>query len=128
MPLSEREQQMLEQMERALYAGDPRFASSMKTARSPVPRGRLVVGGVGILAGLALVVVGVSTHWWIGVIGFVVMVAAAASAFAPPRQPSLGTVASDGTIRTARPAPRRSGLMTRLEERWEARRQRTQGW
>ena len=30
VPLSEHEQRMLEQMERALYAEDPKFASTMR--------------------------------------------------------------------------------------------------
>ncbi|EBF6878346.1 DUF3040 domain-containing protein, partial [Salmonella enterica subsp. enterica serovar Saintpaul] len=32
MPLSEHEQQLLEQMEQALYAEDPKFASQMQGA------------------------------------------------------------------------------------------------
>ena len=37
MPLSEHEQRLLEQMERALYAEDPKFASAL---RGHVLRGR----------------------------------------------------------------------------------------
>ena len=32
MPLSEHEQRLLEQMERALYAEDPKFASSLRSS------------------------------------------------------------------------------------------------
>ena len=39
MPLSEHEQRLLEQMERALYAEDPKFASSLRSA-GPRPGNR----------------------------------------------------------------------------------------
>jgi hypothetical protein len=50
VPLSEHEQRLLEQMERALYAEDPKFASSLRSA-APRPGGRrrAVVGVVGFL-------------------------------------------------------------------------------
>ena len=53
MALSEREQQMLEEMEQALYAEDPRFATSMKGG--PLGgdlRRRRIIGAVGVIAGL----------------------------------------------------------------------------
>ena len=56
MPLSEHEQRLLEQMERALYAEDPKFASSLR--RSGVRQGsrkRLILG--------VLVVLGASRCW-----------------------------------------------------------------
>ena len=47
MPLSENEQRLLEQMERALYAEDPKFASAMRGAnRRPGAGRRLLLGGV----------------------------------------------------------------------------------
>ena len=72
MALSEREQQMLEEMEQALYAEDPRFATSMKGG--PLGgdlRRRRIIGAVGVVAGLGLVLLGVSTSVWVGVAGFV---------------------------------------------------------
>ncbi len=127
MPLSEHEQKMLEQMEQALAAEDPRFASSMKGARSrSALRRRYLFGALGVLVGLAVVLVGVNTAVWVGVIGFVVMVVGAAYAITPPRRRAdLGTVAADGTVRRHAGrkggASRRQGLMERLDERWERR-------
>ncbi len=129
MPLSEHEQQLLEQMEQALYAEDPKFASQMQGsgARASARR-RMAIGVVGVVAGLALVLVGVNTTMWIGAIGFAVMVAAVAFALTPPRRKAaLGTVQPDGTVRRSTPAkPRttRSGgsFMNRIEERWDRRR------
>src|SRR6478609_5753142 len=95
VPLSEHEQQLLEQMEQALYAEDPKFASQMQGAGARASaRRRMAVGVVGVLAGLALVLVGVNTTMWIGAIGFAVMVAAVAFALTPPRRgkAALGAV------------------------------------
>ena len=144
MPLSEHEQHLLEQMEQALYAEDPKFASQMQgsTARDRLRR-RIMVGILAVLAGLVLVVLGVVNEAiWLGAIGFALMVGGAAYAVTPPRtpKPTLGAVGHDGTVRAHAPAkgaggrsgrprkaqkPRQSGstgFMQRLEERWEKRR------
>ncbi len=134
MPLSEHEQKMLEQMERALYAEDPKFATQMKGSERGGGNRRGIVVGVGIvIAGLVLVVVGVSTQQVIiGGIGFAVMVAGVAWAFTPSRSPRpLGSVGADGRV-TSRPAstgkgrtkrsPKSGTFMQRMEQRWEQRR------
>ena len=101
MALSEREQQLLDEMEQALYAEDPRFANQMQSVVRRTTHRHHIIGGVGVLLGLGLVLLGVNTNWIIGGIGFVVMVAALAYAFAPPRkQPvQLGSVRADGSVR-----------------------------
>jgi hypothetical protein len=134
VPLSEHEQQLLEQMEQALYAEDPKFASHMKGDRSAAAaRRRYIIGGVGTVAGLALVLVGVTaSNLWVGALGFALMVASVVYAVTPPRRrASIGAVKADGSVgqpprarargRSSRSA--RSGtFMQRLEERWERRR------
>ena len=61
MPLSEHEQKLLEQMERALYAEDPSFATQMKGhGRPSAPKTRLVGGIIVAVLGLAVVVLGVN--------------------------------------------------------------------
>jgi hypothetical protein len=133
VPLSEHEQQLLEQMEQALYAEDPKFASQMQGAGArAAARRRLAVGVLGVVAGLALVLIGVSTTMWLGAAGFAVMVAAVAFALTPPRRRArLGTVQADGSVRRPTPAPRTKtsgrskstgSFMHRLEERWDRRR------
>ena len=128
MPLSEHEQKMLEQMEQALAAEDPRFASSMKGARSrSALRRRYIIGGLGVVIGLGVVLIGVNTAVWVGVIGFAMMVVGAAYALTPPRRRvDLGAVAADGSVRRHTGgrkggSTRRQGLMERLDERWERR-------
>ena len=75
---------------------------------------------------------GVNTRWWIGAVGFALMVGAVAFALTPPRRKAaLGAVQPDGTVRRAttgkapskakRPEVRRS-FMNRIEERWDKRR------
>ena len=78
MPLSDHEQKMLQQMEQALAAEDPKFASQMQgSTLASLQRRRWIVGVVGVVVGLGLVLVGVNTTMWIGAIGFAIMVAAA---------------------------------------------------
>ena len=124
MPLSEHEQKMLEQMEQALAAEDPKFASQMQgSSLARLQRRRWLVGAVGIIAGLALVLVGVNTTMWVGAIGFAVMVASAVFAATPPRKARLGVVRADGTTdphAKGRKKGQRS-FMDRLDERWERR-------
>jgi cytosine/adenosine deaminase-related metal-dependent hydrolase len=139
VPLSEHEQHLLEQMEQALYAEDPKFASQMQgsAARARLRRG-LAIGAVGVIAGLGLVVLGVAREsiLW-GAIGFALMVGGVAYAISPPKVPKtkLGAVTEDGTVRNHEPSGRlgkvRKGkkanatkqpFIRRLEERWDRRR------
>jgi len=138
VPLSEHEQQLLEQMEQALYAEDPKFASQMQGAGArAAARRRVAIGVVGVVAGLALVLVGVNTTMWIGAVGFALMVAAVAFALTPPRRgkAALGTVQPDGSVRRSAPrgkpgqgakgtkgARSAGSFMHRMEERWDRRR------
>lgn len=131
MPLSEYEQRVLEQMERELTSDDPRLATSMKTTpqRSSV---RYVIAGIGLVLGLLALVIGVARPLpVVGVIGFAVMFAAVAYAFAQPSTSSgpVGVVSSDGTVtpaarsqRSKRSATGKVPFMRRLEERWDKRR------
>lgn len=149
MALSERERQMLEEMEEAIRAEDPRFASQMKGRAGPggTDRRRIAIGVVGAIVGLGLVLLGINSSLWIGVAGFVIIVAAVAYAFTPSRQSAaLGVVGHDGSVKKptqtrpgskpkpkARPtfgrgqgrpakAPRSGTFMERMEQRWEERR------
>ena len=126
MPLSDHEQRMLEQMEQALAAEDPKFASQMQgSSLASLQRRRWLVGAVGVIAGLGLVLVGVNTTMWVGALGFAVMVASAVFAATPPRRARLGVVRGDGTTQppSGRPGRKKGqrSFMDRLDERWERR-------
>ncbi|WP_099198506.1 DUF3040 domain-containing protein, partial [Streptomyces cinnamoneus] len=79
MPLSEHEQRMLEQMERALYAEDPKFATALEgSGLRTYTRRRVYQAVAGFLAGIALLMAGmVAQRIWISVAGFLVMLACA---------------------------------------------------
>ena len=79
MPLSEHEQRMLDEIERALYQDDPKFATSVNVSR--IRRRRPIVAGAAFLVGLVLLVVGVISTQSVltlgvivSVLGFLVMV------------------------------------------------------
>jgi len=123
MPLSEHEQRLLDEIEQALYAEDPKFASSVRSAR---PRSRvrmlLALSAVGVILGLAVVLIGLTANLIVvGVLGFVLIVGscvAAASALRGPRQ-SAATAISTPTSRT--PSTRQSNLRTKMEDRMRRR-------
>jgi Protein of unknown function (DUF3040) len=75
VPLSEHEQRLLDQIEQALYAEDPKFASSVRSARSRFRARRwIALACFGIAAGLAVVLVGLATKLVVlGVLGFVLI-------------------------------------------------------
>ena len=120
MPLSEHEQRLLEQMERQLYADDPKLASTLRgSGRSLRSRHRLLLGVVGVVAGMALLVAGVASAWPLGVAGFLVMLGG--GWLASTGWQSGGT-AQSAPKTSGDKSPQRSGFMTRIEERWERRR------
>ncbi|MCB7137772.1 DUF3040 domain-containing protein [Cellulosimicrobium marinum] len=125
MPLSEYEQRVLEQMERALTSDDPRLANTLQSPRRRSAL-RFVLAGVGVVGGLLLLVLGAATSMtWLGVVGFVLMFVGVVLVFQAPRSRKgpVGTVAADGTVRPAPAAPPRKAFLSRLEERWERRRE-----
>ena len=128
MALSEHEEALLQQMEEALYAEDPRFASRIeKTKSRGLGRGRVVAGVVAGVAGLALVVFSaMSSSIWLGAVGFAIMVAGIVYAITPSKT-KLAAVASDGTTKprsgkAKAASAKQATFMERLEERWEKRR------
>ncbi|HEX7590244.1 MAG TPA: DUF3040 domain-containing protein [Demequinaceae bacterium] len=116
MPLSEYEQRVLDDLERDL-GSDPRLKSAMTRSRGTV--GRLVVAVVGVVVGLGVVLAGVMTKvWLIGIGGFALMITIVLWALLGP------SASGRGTKRPAKgSAKSHQGFMTRLEERFERRRE-----
>lgn len=81
MPLSDHEQRMLDQIESALYAEDPKFASSVRGGNLRAPSARRRLQGIALFViGLAMLVCGVAFKATmiggfpvLSVIGFIVM-------------------------------------------------------
>ncbi|CAM4348608.1 DUF3040 domain-containing protein [Nocardia ninae] len=138
MPLSEHEQRMLEQIESALYAEDPKFASSVRGGRlrSTSSRRRLQAAALFVL-GLFLLVAGIAAPVKpggfpiISLVGFIVMFAAGvlllvgsskgiakgdrAGGDAAPGSPGGGTTGQRGRQRKS------GGFSERMEDRFRRR-------
>ena len=148
MPLSEEELRLLEQMERALVAEDPKLASTMRgTTLRAVARRRAVIAGVTFVIGIAVLMTGAVRQLTpLGIVGFVIMLVSAYVALSSWRgqskvaeKPSASASASafrvvDGGKSKKTPRARRSSgrsstkssghgsMMERFEERWRRRR------
>lgn len=144
MPLSEHEQRLLEQMERALYAEDPKFATSMRNPNHLAgDTKKIALGAVAFLAGMGLLISGVATKLVpVGVLGFLAMLAgiwlvvtsmrptgaanaAQAGGTAPSAPAGPGRSTRVGGVNPPRPRrPRSSESFTeKMERRWRRRRE-----
>ena len=140
MPLSEHEQRLLDQIERALYQEDPKFASSVRqTDLRTHMRRRLRRAALVLTLGFAVLLVGLIGYGGsplgtvIGIAGFVVMVGALLLAMSSWRrlQPRGGVdlhVVDSGERPTrpqrSKPAKASGGAGSfkgKLEERWRRR-------
>ncbi|EYT80619.1 membrane protein [Streptomyces sp. Tu 6176] len=124
MPLSEHEQRMLEQMERALYAEDPKFASALEgSGLRTYTRRRVYQAVAGFLVGIALLMAGVIAQYpWVSVVGFLVMLGCALLAVTGWRKaPKPGERPAAGPRPGRQARPKRS-MMDRIEQRWQRRR------
>lgn len=120
MPLSEHEQRLLDEIEQALYAEDPKFASSVRSARARRRfRSPALLCAGGVLVGLGLVLLGLLAEIIpLSVVGFVVLVAACAWGVQSLRTRGSGTTGGSATA----PRPAKSGsLRSRMEERMRRR-------
>jgi hypothetical protein len=129
VPLSEHEQRLLEQIERALVDDDPKFASTVRTGdRRLKARRKLQLGVLLILVGLAGLIGGVAVPSVpLGVVGFLVMFGGLALGVLNYKTATGAVEAAPGPA--ARPAgrggkpgkARRQPLKDRLEERFRRR-------
>jgi hypothetical protein len=130
MPLSENEQRMLAEIERALVEDDPKFAS---TVRATNPRSYLLRrvrrSALVFLLGLVSLVVGVALKQTpliitFGILGFALMLFAALRAASALRRLS-GRGSDNATRHAGRRGSRtrrvRPSIMERMEERWRRR-------
>ena len=143
MPLSEEELRLLEQMERALVADDPKLASTMRgTTLRASARRRALIAAVAFVVGVVVLMTGaVTKNTIVGVVGFVVMLVSAYVALMswrgqhrvpePARATEAGahpsfSVIDGGRSRKRGPRSTRSSshhsMMERFEERWRRRR------
>jgi hypothetical protein len=139
VPLSEHEQRVLEQIERALYADDPKFAATVRGIDPrTLHRRRYLRATLGAIVGVVLLPVGIAVQQLeLSVAGFVLMLLAflyGASTWRQRREasevtePGVGRATDVPTARRVRgktlgtpPAPKRT-IVKRFEDRWDRRR------
>jgi hypothetical protein len=123
VPLSEHEQRLLDQIEQALYAEDPKWANTVRISdpRSHYKR-RLVKASVGFALGVVLLMVGaVANQIPLGVAGFVVMLATCLWGLSSWKRMSGFGGEGSATAQGRGRRPQRQGFMERMEERWRRR-------
>ena len=125
MPLSDHEQQVLDQMERALASEDPKFASVFTGGRTAPRRTsaqgitkRSVLGAIAaVLVGVVGLFAGVMAQLpFLGILGFVLIVGAISVLVTAPRA-GIAEVKNA----KAKPAKSRASFMQGLEDRWDRR-------
>lgn len=125
MPLSEHEQRLLEQIEKALIDDDPKFASTVRSTdlRGQAKR-RIRLAALLVVLGLGVLVLGVFLNTiLVGVLGFCIMFGGAAFAVTNYRNLSgqAPTTSSSGSSAKRPKAVKRTPLKERLEERFRRR-------
>jgi hypothetical protein len=114
-------------MERALYAEDPKFASSLRSAGPrPGNRRKAAIGVLTLLVGIALLIAGpVTSVVVLGVVGFVVMLVGTMLVISAMRaEPGETAPAAAGApARKTAKAQKSGGFMDRVEERFRKRRE-----
>ncbi len=131
MPLSEHEQRLLDQIERELYAEDPKLAHAVRTT-SPQShyKRQIIKAALGLVVGVAVLMAGLVVSKGaltvaISVTGFLLMLASGVWALSSwKRMTGIGDYEPGRGGGERAPRRRQSGFMNRLEERW---RRRTEG-
>ncbi len=131
MALSEEEQRLLEQMEAALAAEDPKLVNTLRgTGVRKLHRRRAAVAGVGFFVGLGLLVVGLYLmsdgpigYVALSILGFGIMVAAAVTAIYSWQHVGTSAPTRGGDRPRAQQGTSSDGtFMDKMEERWRRRR------
>ena len=123
MPLSDHEQRLLEQIERALYAEDPKFASTVRTTDLRYfHRRRTVRAAIAVLIGVALIVGGVlSKIQALTIAGVIVVVLGVVYGIANWKRLTGGAAATKRRRERSRAGGSHLGFIERFEERWQRR-------
>ncbi|MGC3954246.1 MAG: DUF3040 domain-containing protein [Propionicimonas sp.] len=118
MALSEDEQRLLEQMEAALEAEDPKLANALRgTTSRRLHRRRAALAGIGFLVGVGLLIGGMEVHWALSIAGFLIMLVSTVVAVSAWQH--VGYEGESAQPRGGK-SPE-SDFMDKLEERWRHR-------
>lgn len=118
MALSEREQRLLEEMERNLYDNEADVVTTLGVR--PVPNFRAIaIGAIVAIIGVITMVTGVSQDITIlGILGFVILFSGVMVAVAIPGKPQEPSPTSGSAQKSAQS---KGSFMDQLNERWERR-------
>ena len=112
--LSDEELKALQQIEDNLYKSDQKLAEKLRNP-GRVKAQAIVLGTVGIIAGLVIVILGITSNiTLLGILGFLVMLAVSVVSFSKIQKLSTPL---------AKPETSKTGIYTKLEERWRNRQQ-----
>jgi hypothetical protein len=129
MPLSDHEQRMLDEIESALYAEDPKFASSVRGGALRTPTTRRRVQGMALfLIGLVMLVSGIPFYATVNpgflilsVLGFVVMFGGVVFAITGNHAAAARDVAKAGGSQQRRVKGGSGTFASRMEDRFRRR-------
>jgi hypothetical protein len=123
VPLSDEEARLLHQLEQSLAAEDPDFASTLRGSKFMAHNRRIAILAVlGFIGGLVLLFAGaVSAMTWLGVVGFVAMLATA-YLFMNAWKRGIGRSSEEPARSSGKPAKPTGTFVDRMEERWQRRR------
>ncbi len=117
MALTDAERKLLDELEKTLTQEDPKLASKFTQVPSRVHPTRAILAVIGVLVGLVALVVGMSSYWWISVVGFVIMLASAVILVSAWSKPAPGDPRPGGPVTAAKGGD----FLSRLEQRWRDR-------
>lgn len=119
MALSEDEQRLLEQMEAALEAEDPKLANTLRgTTARRLHRRRAAFAGLGFLVGIGMLIAGMEFHWALSVGGFLIMLVSTVVAVSAWQHVGYE---GEGTEPGGKGKSPERDFMKEFEERWRHR-------
>jgi hypothetical protein len=114
VPLSEHEQRLLEQMERALSAEDPKLVSALTGSKRGGGQPRTLLAVAMVLLGVVVLFTGLIAQIpLLGILGFVIALSGT--------YVGVSSYRSGPQVSRPRTGRSREGFLQRLERRWETR-------
>lgn len=122
MALSDREQRLLDEMERHLYQSEADVLSTSRPREVKIDYRAVVIGAVIAVLGLIVLLAGVMLNFIvIGVLGFAAMLTGVLYIFSPRKKHALGAGESPRSEPSKSRSKASSSFAARMEQRWQER-------